>query len=252
MARPPKKKKKAEPADPLVLLRNPMTPKVDAEGRAIQISPYRPMENPCRICPARCCHPLVHVSLPEALRLVAALELPFLEAIALVPDAEDGRAIELLPDPRITTYLTPFTGRAALVLRRKEAGGCIFLTELGGFLRCGVYGLRPSACRIYPLSWEKGNLQGGPQSVLCPVPYAVKPGSEELLDQVVSGALADWAIHRRILSAFDQEAGPRTLDRFLDFAIPLAAEAAGVSQAIAIRRAGAAELFTEALLAARK
>ncbi|MFO0723079.1 MAG: YkgJ family cysteine cluster protein [Myxococcota bacterium] len=229
-----------------------MTPRVDADGALLGISPARPMQNPCRICPGKCCFPLVHVSLPEAIRITTALDLPFLEAIALVPDQSPDRSFAIQADARITAYLTPFSGRVALSLRRQESGGCMFLADFGGFRRCSIYGLRPSPCRIYPLRFERDDAVGGPDVVLCPVPYAVGPGAEEMLDAVLSQALEDWAIHRRIIAEFEVSGAAPTVDAFLDFALPRAAEALGIASERVLLRGTAATLYGQAIVDSRR
>jgi Fe-S-cluster containining protein len=192
------------------------------------------------------------VSLPEAIRICTTLDLPFLEAIAMVPDDNPDRSFAIRADARITTYLTPFGGRVALSLRRQESGGCMFLADFGGFRRCSIYGLRPSPCRIYPLRFEKGTTTGGPDVVLCPVPYGVAPGSEEMLEAVVETALEEWAVHRRILADFEASGVEATIDAVLEFALPRAAAAIGVPEERVLRRGTAATLYGQAVVDSKR
>ena len=69
-------------------------------------------------------------------------------------------------------------GRAEIQLKRSEDGACHALVRLGGYERCGVYAARPSLCRLYPMTWTSDVAQGGPEAVLCPIPYGFTEADE--------------------------------------------------------------------------
>lgn len=221
-----------------------MTPKVDAKGKLKHYSRFEPVDRACELCPARCCHLSVHVSLPEVLRLCSVLEVPFHAACAFVPgEGPRSFALDAKDDPRAGRYAEEWPGRGVLTLRRRESGACSYLVDVGGFWRCGIYELRPGTCRLYPLSWETEAARGGPPVVLCPIPYVVTPERERRLRRDIGQALEDWALHESIIAAW--EARPpeasRRPDEFLRFALARAGERLSIdpSKALETRDAGA-------------
>ncbi len=228
-----------------------MTPKVDAQGKLKHYSRFTPVDRACELCPARCCHLTVHVSLPEVLRFCSVLEVPFHAAFWFVP-GEGPRSFELdaKNDRRAGRYREEWPGRGSIALRRLESGACQYLVDVGGFLRCGAYELRPATCKLYPLSWETETARGGPPVVLCPIPYMVTPERERRFKRDVAKALEDWAIHEEILAlwhARDSEASRRP-DDFLRFVLPLAGERLSIDPWRALQIDDASTLLFSAML----
>lgn len=227
-----------------------MTPQVDAKGKLKHYSRFTPVDRACELCPARCCHLTVHVSLPEVLRLCSVLEVPFHAACGFVP-GEGARsfAIDAKGDPRAGRHREEWPGRGVIAFRRLETGACQYLVDIGGFWRCGIYELRPGTCRLYPLSWETEEVRGGPPVVLCPIPYVVTPERERRMKRDVSQALEDWAVHEEIVAAWEARPldAPRRPDDFLQFALTAAGERLSIDPARALEARDAGSLLLGAM-----
>ncbi|MEM7675784.1 MAG: YkgJ family cysteine cluster protein [Myxococcota bacterium] len=194
--------------------------RIDDEGRPkTVIAPYGGFESPCRVCPARCCHSKVNVSLPYALRFSRVLQVPIFSGLTVVSSDHPEHAFRLDPDPRWPE--TPWEGRAELALRRNEDGGCHALTDIGGYRRCGVYAARPSFCRTYPARWTSDVAKGGPAKVHCPVPYGITDAHAEELVVEIERSIDEWTLHDRVVAEWNKREGPFTIEAFLRFAVPL-------------------------------
>lgn len=236
---------------PVKIQMHAMTPKVDAEGKLKHYSRFTPVDRACELCPARCCHLSVHVSLPEVLEFCTVLEVPFHAAFCFVP-GEGSRSFEIdaKDDWRAGRYKEEWPGRGLIALRRKESGACQYLVDVGGFLRCGVYEVRPATCRLYPLTWESETAQGGPPMVLCPIPYMVTPERERRFQKDVDRALTNWALHEAVLSEWHAR-GPEASkkpDDFLEFALRATAERLKVDPWRALQKHDASSLLFAAMV----
>lgn len=212
------------------IARNAMTPRVHDDGRPLHKGPYLPVLGACNVCTARCCRLQVKISLPDAIDFCRTLGLPFFSAISIIPASGAQRSFDLLEDPRIETRLSDFKGKAELALKRKDDGSCRFLMNIDGFERCGVYGLRPSTCRLYPFTWDSDVARGGPHVVLCPVPYGVTADEERRFLEDAERSIERWQIHDEVLELWknhEPQEG-RTVDAFLEFAINATAQRMGV------------------------
>lgn len=138
---------------------------------AHSLSVVDPATHACSGCHGKCC---VHHTVPlgghDLYRLARTLELPWRDLVEL----EEHR-IALHDGFRLDRGPVHYS----FVLRRRESGACVLLLELpGGHRRCGAHGLRPDACRIYPLTRPPAPLDpsatepratlGG--HVICPAP----------------------------------------------------------------------------------
>lgn len=188
------------------LLHSPFVPLTDAEGQSLsRIRPYPPMLDPCRLCPARCCHTTVKATLPDLIRYAQTLTLPVWAGFTLVPSLDERRGFPVARDPRFVDDEDGWPDRAEVSIRRKPGGGCIHLLELDGFQRCGVYGARPGNCRLYPVSWEDEQGRGGPDAVMCPAPFAVTPAVGAQAEADARELRAAWAVHEAVVQAFSGE-----------------------------------------------
>lgn len=220
-------------ADEFELRHSPYVPLTDEAGRSLsRIQPYPPMLNPCRLCPARCCHTTVKATLPDVIRYCRTLDLPALAGFALVPSLSSTRGFPVVRDARFVDPEDGWPGRAELALRRRPGGACQHIVELGGYLRCGVYGARPMNCRLYPVSWEDAHGRGGPDAVLCPAPFAVTPEVGARAEADARQLRREWAIH---------EAAIRDVEASLDGSVP------SVEDALRALLERAAELLDEDL-----
>jgi Fe-S-cluster containining protein len=210
-----------------------MTPLLDGEGeKLLKIQPYVPVENPCRFCPGKCCRMAVKTSLPDVVRFLSVMGVPFLSAFQIVPGIHEENSFLMDDDPRFREEGDGWPGRAEIELRRNPGdGSCAYLKSLGGFDRCSVYDVRPSACRLYPLSWqsELSGRKGGPGMVVCPVPYAVSETTQMRAAADVEASIDGWMLHERTVSAWNAESRElRSLDEFLAFALPYVASQTGM------------------------
>lgn len=215
----------------LRILRHAMVPLADADGRARHVVPYRPVKDACQVCPARCCRLNVKVSVPDALHFCETLGLPFFAGLTLVASSSE-RAFRVQHDARLFPDIDPsgWGGAAEIMLRRRDDGGCSFLQTIGGYERCGVYSVRPSTCRLYPITWDSDVAKGGPAMVMCPVPYAITPEVEDAFYRDAELSIGRWALHDELLAAWHAEVADeaRTVEAWLAFAFPRAAERMGL------------------------
>ena len=213
------------------LLPSAYVPKVGADGKAVsKIAPYLPVLGACQLCPSRCCRLAVKVSLPDAIHYCKTLGVPFFAGMTFVPGDHRHHSFQVERDPRVVPTEDGWHGRAEIQLRRGDDGACHALARLAGYERCGVYGARPSLCRLYPMTWTADVAQGGPEAVLCPIPYGFDDADEASFIREAERSIEFWEIHDDVVLAWHQhepEAG-RTLRAFLEFAIPRAAERIGV------------------------
>ncbi len=193
-----------------------MTPKLDRDGAAVGASLYPPSSNPCPNCPAKCCTSRIETSLPDVVRFCTTLSLPFHQAFEL---ATGGQKPFELDD-----------GHWILVLRREADGYCRFLGRWGDDLRCGVYPVRPTTCRLYPFAFEHGGVRHAPGVVHCPVPFGMGAEAEARMAAEAARGVAEWAAHDAICAAWKKKKKIkiRSFGAFLAYAIPKAAKAIGV------------------------
>ena len=90
-------------------------------------------------------------------------------------------------------YLVDGAGRALYILEGARGAG--------GTERCGVYGARPSLCRVYPMSWSSDVAKGNPGMILCPVPYAVTVADERQFIADIVRSIEEWGRHDELVLA---------------------------------------------------
>ena len=186
------------------------TPRLDATGKPIGGSLYPPSSNPCPNCQAVCCTSRIETSIPDMIDFCEGLGMPFHTAFEL---AEDG--------------LKPFeldVGLRIFVLKRSADTYCQFLGRYGDEFRCGVYGLRPATCRLYPFTFNDGDQRIGPKLIRCPVPFGLSPDRELEMTATAKKALEDWALHDEIIKKWKRKR-KRDLESFLKFCVLSLAEA---------------------------
>ncbi len=215
----------------LRVISTPYVLRTDEDGTSgSPIQPYRPLLNPCRLCPARCCHTSIKASLPDVIRYCETLEVPIFAGFTVEQTLDERRGFKLDPDPRFHDPDDGWPGWAALRLRRAPGGGCAGLIDVGGYARCGVYDARPMNCRLYPVSWEDEHGGGGPQAVLCPAPFAVTPSVEAQVEADAALARRWWAVHEAAVAQWNQSEPPdRSLERALESLLTGAAAELGRS-----------------------
>lgn len=209
-----------------------MTPLVNDDGspRSKIPTPYLPVLNACTICPGRCCRLNVKLSLRDAVHYCHTLGVPFFSGLTLTPSTHEAHAFSIARDPRINPDARGWTGTVEIQLRRKEDGSCHALVNVGGYDRCGVYAARPSICRLYPMAWSSDVAKGNPGMILCPVAYGVTEAEERKFLSDIEASIEGWEEHDDLVIEWHETTKPeeRTVERFLNFAIPKAAASLGV------------------------
>jgi Fe-S-cluster containining protein len=93
-----------------------------ASAVAVKTEPLRTLPE-CAMCPGLCCRN---------------------DAIQLYPEKGDDPSLY-----ETVEFFDPVAGEAALILRHKPNGDCIYLAEVGGAGRCSIYDHRPAICRAF-------------------------------------------------------------------------------------------------------
>jgi|GEM_PF-2207391 len=238
--------------EPVQLRPHAFTPLADAEGQPrSRFAPYLPVLNACSLCPARCCRLHVKVSLPDAVHYCRTLGVPFFAGLTIVPSKDPEHAFTLDADPRFAESLAPWTGKAEIELLRREDGGCRSLVKVGEHERCGVYGARPTFCRTYPAGWRAETVEGGPASILCPVPYGIDPQHEAELKAEVQRSIRFWRLHDEIVAEWNGMSCDRGVQDFLRFAIERVCEAMSWSADLTLAEGTRDQRLYDAMLKAK-
>ena len=236
------RKKKSINGEKIVLVESPMTPLVDDNGyprsRSLESNNNRQLLqsaiNPCEVCPAKCCNHLVVLSLPDAIEFCQTLGIPFLSGLRFSPSQNGATKTAFLMDhdSRLNPECQPdeWPGTANITLPRHNNGSCKMLVDIGGYKRCGVYSVRPSACRTYPMTYEVLGVRTGSVQISCPTPFPIDATTEKELKDVALSAEKKWHVHMQVIKeweAFEPDDG-RTVENFLLFSIPRAAQLSGL------------------------
>lgn len=231
------------------LLKNVMAPLTHADGTAKSaLQPYRPVMNPCVLCPGRCCRLAVKLSLADALHYCAVLDVPFFAGITIAQSPRAEHSFRLDADPRFVAPELKWNGNAELRLRRTDDGACHALVNIGGYDRCGVYAARPMVCRTYPVSWTSVTAKGAPEAILCPVPYGIGPAEEAQVRADIETSILRWERHDKIVAAWNATEIERTVEQFLAFALPLAAQDEGIDAARLLQGGSVTQRLYDAML----
>ena len=153
----------------------------------------------CQSCRGACCRAyVVPLCGHDAIRITREQQLPLQSFARLIPEQEHGRAIVRLDRDAVAYTL--------VLNRRREAGArsaCVFLLELAGYARCGIYDQRPFVCRTYPAELHNGAVRIR-DDVMCPDEAWNVAGldlpvwREELLRMEL-----EWAIYERVVARFN-------------------------------------------------
>ena len=130
------------------------------------------METPCDACAAPCCRSYhIVITLYDAYRIANTLKIPVgdfaelrwvdepREDYRIVVNGQDGADVRL---HRLSLKKVPDSDP-------KYEKRCVFLVTVGERGRCGVYGVRPDACRVYPTVYTAGLVSlGSTSGKYCP------------------------------------------------------------------------------------
>ncbi len=161
-----------------------------------------PATDACAGCPAPCCFEHdVEVNGFDLVRLTRGLGLPW---NSLVRDVEEPHGLYF--GFRLDSGPTHHHFR----LLRRESGACQLLLELaGGARRCGVHGLRPGACRIYPLRPDSSTQVGsivGTHAICPPAQRLLYDDARASLRSIVDEDEAEEELWSRVLARWDLRA----------------------------------------------
>lgn len=176
--------------------------------------------SPCDGCVARCCRwYAVHVTGEDAFRIARGTGLAMVRFLSYIPQIERSDTGFRL-DPDGPTY--------DLILDHAPSPDpmkpCFFLRmDPAGRARCGVYPIRPNACRRFPAMWrEEGGVRAR-EDVVCPpgswtdrpmdgLSWRVALERERRDAELYAVVVAEW--NARVEAA--RALGPRTFDDWLD------------------------------------
>lgn len=129
-----------------------------------------PFATPCDACPAPCCRGnRVVVGTLDVYRLHTRLEVPVEEFVTV--EKIDG---PIRPSHFVLSAqggAEPTFNRMRLTRVRGPRDGeqrCLFLLEIGGRGKCGVYGMRPGSCRVFPTRLRQGVVSLIAKNDCCP------------------------------------------------------------------------------------
>jgi len=203
--------------------------------------------NPCATCPGHCCKHMVAISTVEMFRMAFQLSVPLASfAEAVQPPAS------ILKTTRMP--IIPLAAGPTLIrLRRHEpAWTCMFLVDVGGLGRCGVYSIRPNTCRLYPfhILADGEELRSGNQQ-LCPTRWLQSPHQEAPLLKAYRQRRADHRTENRLIAAWSRATGlhgswdeyvafsrTRLNRRFPEFVPPVAPERRRLGQGLVPDKSG--------------
>ncbi len=138
----------------------------------------------CATCHAGCCRTyVVPLSGADIMQIISRQQLAFWDFVCRWPDPEGTIALKYAPHyyfddepqtPYVISLIQEYSSNFPGTTR------CKFLTEGPptsehplGISQCGIYGERPSACRVYPTRFDRSN----ELAVLYDVPATGKNGS---------------------------------------------------------------------------
>jgi Fe-S-cluster containining protein len=166
-------------------------------------------ETPCLGCTGECCRARVVMNIPDLVRLAAPLGI-HPSALCDLTECETRNATGVL------------IGETAkyIQLRKRDDGFCRLLLEIDGHRRCGVHSLRPSICRIYPFSFERGSSVYAMGLVVCPTQWIVSAHKRDAILDDVESFEQDRALDRRLVKRFNRlPEGERTPAAFWLYAM---------------------------------
>ncbi len=162
----------------------------------------------CETCHGRCCRELaVPVCGFDVVRLARAEQLPIDNFATLATEAESSRGSVHLHSGDETFYLK-------LQRRYARDGGpaCVFLMELEGDYRCGVYGHRPQVCRTYPMQLHHGAVRVRPDAICGADAWNVAGLDLPGWRQAVTLFELEWTVYDIVLRRFNDMARERGPD----------------------------------------
>lgn len=184
---------------------------------------YRPVPEPgagrtvdvCAGCEVDCCsHYTLPLSVVDAYRIRAALGLPWSEFVEFTRYRPDSPTWPVrLEDDRVQ-----------LALRRRDRS-CSFLLRFGSHRRCGIHGLRPMACRLFPFIGNHLSQTRAPIGMLaqrpprdCPWRWPFNGATAVALPALIDEDERTRALDQEVLRIWHRQLNlPRTKENFFSF-----------------------------------
>lgn len=170
----------------------------------------------CAGCDVDCCSGhVIPINAFDAWRIRSVLNVPFRDFLGLVP-----------ADAAAPTHAVRIGGqRFTMVLKRREDRSCGFLIKLGNERRCGIHGLRPDACRIFPFlpdeemqRAQEGNTMLQMHPAHCPWRWPSTAEHKARVLQDIQDNVAHRKMDRELLTRWFWAIGvPKTVDAFFQF-----------------------------------
>jgi Fe-S-cluster containining protein len=177
---------------------------------------------PCSRCASRCCERQVVLSTSEAMRIGFALGLRLRSFVETMPWTRGVGLVISWP------FKLDDGGRTVLRFKRSEHG-CTHLVRPGtATSRCGIYGVRPSLCRLYPFIVDDDGerLAIGGQEI-CPEQWLQTEATVAGVADAVDQLRIDREHDRQIVLAWNKGRRARNFDGLLTFLENEAATALG-------------------------
>lgn len=155
--------------------------------------------NPCAHCPGHCCALSVLLSTVEAQRIALTLAIPLGEVVVTRSPLD-----EFTPSMTDPPVIPLDTGDQFLQLKRSlSTKSCVFMLGINGQGRCGIYGLRPHVCALFPFHLSDGEslFKVGNQNH-CPVKWMRTDGLEEDASARHAMFLEDRAHERELVESW--------------------------------------------------
>lgn len=177
--------------------------------------------SPCDGCDARCCRSYtVHVTGEDAFRIACGTGLPMVQFLGYVTQAERSPTGFLLEPGGVTFDLV--LDQAPSPERLKP---CVFLrVDDAGLGRCGIYPIRPGACRRFPAVRIEGGGVGVRDGIVCPegawdghpmdgLSWRTALAREQRDRELYAVVASEW--NARVEAAGEHT--PRTFEAYLDY-----------------------------------
>lgn len=149
-------------------------------------------EAPCQACTSYCCRARVVINVPDLVRLAGPLGIhPFSLCDLTEADSRNGEPVLIGDTPK------------HILLRKADDDHCALLLTIDGLRRCGVHGIRPGICRVYPFSYKRGTMIYELGHIMCPTQWILSPEKQDQVLDDVETYEQDRALDRQIVRAFN-------------------------------------------------
>lgn len=160
--------------------------------------------HPCEACTGECCRVyFVNLSGFDVWKIASGTKLAPHQFVTIAQESE-ATGIGFKLDATKMTF--------AMVLAKNPGRDgtqqCSFLMEFGdGVCRCGIYPLRPSACRVFPARLREGAVAFR-DDIVCPKDsFSVDGIDEPAWRMSLLRSQMEWAVYARVVHRWNEIAG---------------------------------------------